>query len=79
MVERFINKIKHYRRLATRYEKTVLSFGVYAGGYHDITPVNVHRTWNHISSLALTLLVVVFYQQSRGGFTWESGDQRTFR
>jgi hypothetical protein len=25
-VERFINKIKHYRRIATRYEKTVLSF-----------------------------------------------------
>jgi transposase len=26
LVERFINKIKHYRRLATRYEKTALSF-----------------------------------------------------
>jgi transposase len=26
LVERFINKIKHYRRVATRYEKTVLSF-----------------------------------------------------
>ena len=26
LVERFINKIKHYRRIATRYEKTVLSF-----------------------------------------------------
>jgi transposase len=26
IVERFINKIKHYRRVATRYEKTVLSF-----------------------------------------------------
>ena len=25
-IERFINKIKHYRRIATRYEKTVLSF-----------------------------------------------------
>ena len=26
LVERFINKIKHYRRIATRYEKTALSF-----------------------------------------------------
>ena len=26
VVERFISKIKHYRRVATRYEKTVLSF-----------------------------------------------------
>jgi transposase len=26
LVERFINKIKHYRRVATRYEKTALSF-----------------------------------------------------
>jgi transposase len=26
LVERFINKIKHYRRIATRYEKTVVSF-----------------------------------------------------
>jgi transposase len=26
LVERFINKIKHYRRIATRYQKTVLSF-----------------------------------------------------
>jgi transposase len=26
LVERFINKIKHYRRVATRYEKTVVSF-----------------------------------------------------
>ena len=26
LVERFINKIKHYRRVATRYEKTVSSF-----------------------------------------------------
>jgi transposase len=26
LVEWFINKIKHYRRVATRYEKTVVSF-----------------------------------------------------
>ena len=26
LVERFINKIKHYRRVATRYEKTVVSY-----------------------------------------------------
>jgi hypothetical protein len=26
LVERFINKIKQYRRVATRYEKTVWSF-----------------------------------------------------
>jgi transposase len=26
LVERFFNKIKHFRRIATRYEKTVLSF-----------------------------------------------------
>jgi transposase len=26
LIERFINKIKHYRRIATRYEKTALSF-----------------------------------------------------
>ena len=26
LVERFINKIKHFRRIANRYEKTVLSF-----------------------------------------------------
>jgi transposase len=26
LVERFFNKIKHYRRIATRYEKTVASF-----------------------------------------------------
>jgi transposase len=26
LVERFINKIKHYHRIATRYEKTALSF-----------------------------------------------------
>jgi transposase len=26
LVERFINKIKHYRRIAARYEKTVVSF-----------------------------------------------------
>ena len=26
LVERFFNKIKHYRRIATRYEKTALSF-----------------------------------------------------
>ena len=26
LVERFINKIKHYRRVATRYEKTALSY-----------------------------------------------------
>ena len=26
LVERFINKIKHYRRISTRYEKTALSF-----------------------------------------------------
>jgi transposase len=26
LVERFINKIKHYRRVATRYEKTAVSF-----------------------------------------------------
>jgi transposase len=27
LVERFFNKIKHFRRIATRYEKTALSFG----------------------------------------------------
>jgi putative transposase len=26
LVERFFNKIKHFRRIATRYEKTVVSF-----------------------------------------------------
>ena len=26
LVERFFNKIKHFRRIATRYEKTALSF-----------------------------------------------------
>jgi putative transposase len=26
LVERFINKIRHFRRVATRYEKTALSF-----------------------------------------------------
>jgi len=26
LVERFFNKIKHFRRMATRYEKTALSF-----------------------------------------------------
>jgi len=26
LVERFINQIKHFRRIATRYEKTALSF-----------------------------------------------------
>ena len=26
LVERFINKIKHFRRIATRYEKTAVSF-----------------------------------------------------
>jgi transposase len=26
LVERFINRIKHYRRIATRYEKTALSY-----------------------------------------------------
>jgi transposase len=26
LVERFINKVKHFRRIATRYEKTALSF-----------------------------------------------------
>jgi putative transposase len=26
LVERFINKTKHYRRVATRYEKSVVSF-----------------------------------------------------
>ena len=26
VVERFFNKIKHFRRIATRYEKTALSF-----------------------------------------------------
>jgi transposase len=26
LVERFINKIKHFRRIATRYEKTAISF-----------------------------------------------------
>ncbi len=26
LVERFINKIKHFRRIATRYEKTALSY-----------------------------------------------------
>jgi transposase len=26
LVERFINKIKHFRRIATRYEKTTVSF-----------------------------------------------------
>ena len=26
LVERFFNKIKHYRRITTRYEKTVVSF-----------------------------------------------------
>jgi transposase len=25
-IERFFNKIKHYRRIATRYEKTAVSF-----------------------------------------------------
>ena len=26
LVERFFNKIKHFRRIATRYEKTAVSF-----------------------------------------------------
>ncbi len=26
LVERFFNKIKHFRRIATRYDKTLLSF-----------------------------------------------------
>ena len=26
LIERFFNKIKHFRRIATRYEKTALSF-----------------------------------------------------
>ena len=26
LIERFINKIKHYRRIATRYDKTSLSY-----------------------------------------------------
>lgn len=28
-VERFFNRIKHYRRLATRYEKTALSYAAF--------------------------------------------------
>jgi len=46
LVERFINKIKHYRRIATRYEKTALSFCGHAipGRDHDMAQVNVHRT-----------------------------------
>ena len=26
LIERFFNKIKHFRRIATRYEKTAVSF-----------------------------------------------------
>jgi transposase len=26
LIERFFNKIKHFRRISTRYEKTALSF-----------------------------------------------------
>ncbi len=29
LVERFWNKINHYRRMATRYEKTVRNFGAF--------------------------------------------------
>jgi Transposase DDE domain len=50
LVERFINKIKHYRRIATRYEKTALSVCLYAipGWRHHMAQVNVHRAHEKI-------------------------------
>jgi len=47
LVERFFNKIKHFRRIATRYEKTALSFAsmlFFLGRRRYLAPVNVNRT-----------------------------------
>jgi transposase len=46
LAERFVNRIKHYRRIATRYEKTVrnyLSF-VHLGATLVMLGVTVNRT-----------------------------------
>ena len=46
LVERFINKIKHFRRIATRYEKTAVSFAamLFLVGAMIWLTVNVNRT-----------------------------------
>jgi|SRR6516225_146273 transposase len=46
LVERFFDKIKHFHRITTRYEKTALSFAamLFLVRRHDLAPLNVNRT-----------------------------------
>ncbi|MGH6856110.1 MAG: hypothetical protein ACRECP_00340 [Methylocella sp.] len=46
LVERFFNKIRHFRRIVTRCEKTALSFAsmLFLAGRRDPAPVNVNKT-----------------------------------
>lgn len=43
-VERFFNRLKHYRRIATRYEKTARNYlsMVYLASTHDLVTFNSH-------------------------------------
>ena len=43
-VERFFNKLKAYRRVATRYEKTVSSFAgfIYLAVSHDFAALTIN-------------------------------------
>jgi len=44
VVERFFNKIKHFCRIATRYEKTALvCIHAIPRRRHDLAPMNVNR------------------------------------
>jgi transposase len=45
-IECFINKIKHYRRIATRFDKTALSFFslLCLAASYDLAALNVNRT-----------------------------------
>jgi len=46
LVERFLNKIKHFHRIANRYEKTALLLAamLFFVRRHDPVPLNVNRT-----------------------------------
>jgi transposase len=46
LVECFINKIKHFRRVATRYDKTAVAFLAFVAVrvIHGLVALNVHRT-----------------------------------
>ena len=75
LVERFFNKIKHYRRIATRYDKTAENFLAAL----KLVAVRVWLRDNESTSLALQLRIYVNSDSlAHHDSSWERGDDGRF-